>query len=33
LDNPQAAKVPFGVAFAVAVILYVGREAALGRWA
>jgi hypothetical protein len=25
--------VPFGVAFAVAVILYVGREAALGRWA
>lgn len=32
LDNPNAAKVPFGVAFAVAVILYVGREAALGRW-
>jgi len=26
LDNPQAAKVPFGVAFAVAVILYVGRQ-------
>lgn len=32
LDNPQAAKIPFGVAFAAAVILYVGREAALGRW-
>jgi len=32
LDNPQAAKVPFGVAFALAVILYVGQQAALGTW-
>lgn len=32
LDNPNAAKVPFGVAFALAAILYVGREVALGRW-
>ena len=30
LDNPTAARIPFGVAFAVAAILYVG--AALGRW-
>ena len=30
LDNPHAAKVPFGVAFAVAAILYVG--AAVSRW-
>jgi prepilin peptidase CpaA len=30
LDNPDAAKVPFGVAFAVAAILCVG--AALGKW-
>ena len=32
LDNPEAAKVPFGVAFALAVILYVGQQAALGTW-
>lgn len=30
LDNPTAAKIPFGVAFAVAAILYLGT--ALGRW-
>jgi prepilin peptidase CpaA len=30
LDNPKAAKIPFGVAFAVAAILYLG--AALSRW-
>jgi prepilin peptidase CpaA len=30
LDNPQAAKIPFGVAFAAAVILYVGETAVLG---
>jgi prepilin peptidase CpaA len=32
LDNPDAAKVPFGVAFAVAVILYLGQRAVLGSW-
>ena len=31
LENPRAAKVPFGVAFAIAVILYLGQQAALGR--
>jgi prepilin peptidase CpaA len=33
LDNPNAAKVPFGVAFAVAVILYLGQQAAVSEWA
>lgn len=32
LDNPDAAKVPFGVAFALAVILYLGLQLATGSW-
>ena len=32
LDNPQAAKIPFGVAFAAAVILYLGQQLALRSW-
>jgi prepilin peptidase CpaA len=30
LDNPNAVKIPFGVAFAIAAILYVGQQASLG---